>query len=203
MLPRSPTKKENKGIPRFQKRMPSITFRRLAYGRGKGLKGLLRKDTGLKKAQALVSDISVVAAVEKSQSHSEVSSSSGDSEQELETTPRGASKRLRSIFKAKASAGRGDNNRLGDDAHDGEQDQPTQNIENLDSKEPQDFMNENIAQSIPPHLRQQFAAATVASIRRLERGSDRQMIEKVTETMRELLKKPCIGWDSNPRTVRS
>ncbi len=55
---------------------------------------------------------------------------------------------------------------LGDDAQDGEQDQPPQNIENLDSKEPQDVMNENIAQSIPPHLRHQFAAETVASIRR-------------------------------------
>jgi hypothetical protein len=192
MLPRSPTKKESNGKPRSQKRKPSITIRRLAFGRGAGLKGPLRKDASMKKAQAQASDISVVAAVEHSQAHSDDSSSSGDSEQEvqLEATPRGSSKRLRSLFKAKASAGREDNNRLGDDAQDGEQDQPPQNIENLDSKEPQDFMNENIAQSIPPHLRHQFAAATVASIRRLEGDSDRQMIGKVTETMRELLKKP-------------
>ena len=48
----------------------------------------------------------------------------------------------------------------------GEQDQPSMS---MDSKETLDFMNGNIAQSIPPHLRQKIAAATVASIRRLDR----------------------------------
>ena len=60
----------------------------------------------------------------------------------------------------------------------------------MDSKETLDFMKGNIAQSIPPHLRQKFAAETVASIRRLEWVSDRQMIEEVSDTMRELLRKP-------------
>jgi hypothetical protein len=71
MLPRSPTKKENNGIPRSQIRKPSITSRRLAFDRGVGLKGTLRKDARLKKAQAQAGGISVVAAVEQSKAHSE------------------------------------------------------------------------------------------------------------------------------------
>ena len=103
MQPRSPTKKKkkNNGILRSQITKPSITSRRLALDKGVGQKGALRKDASLKTAQAQAGDISVVAAVEQSQAHNEDSSSSGDSEQELETTPRGASKRLRSLFQAK------------------------------------------------------------------------------------------------------
>ena len=150
MLPRSPTKKENNGIPRSQIRKPSITSRRLAFDRGAGLKGTLRKDARLKKAQAQAGDISVVAAVEQSQAHNEDSSSSGDSEQELETTPRGASKRLRSLFQAKALADRENNKRNGDDDKEGEQDQPPQNSVNLDSKETHAGLHEREHSSINP-----------------------------------------------------
>ncbi len=73
MLPRSPTrkKKKNNGILRSQITKPSITSRRLAFDRGAGLEGTLRKDARLKKAQAQAGGISVVAAVEQSKAHSE------------------------------------------------------------------------------------------------------------------------------------
>jgi hypothetical protein len=106
MQPRSPTKKKNNGILRSQIRKPSITSRRLAFDKGVGLKGALRKDASLKTAQAQAGDISVVAAVEQSQAHIEDSPSSEEyeheqeQEQELEITPRRANKRLRSLFQA-------------------------------------------------------------------------------------------------------
>ena len=72
MQPRSPTKKKkNNGILRSQIGKPSITSRRLAFDRGTGLKGTLRKDARLKKAQAQAGGISVVAAVEQPKAHSE------------------------------------------------------------------------------------------------------------------------------------
>ena len=130
---------------------------------------------------------------EQSQAHIEDSPSSEEyeheqeQEQELEITPRRANKRLRSLFQAKTLADRENNKQIGDDDKEGEQDQPSVS---MDSKETLDFMKGNIAQSIPPHLRQKFAAETVTSIRRLEWVSDRQMIEEVSDTMRELLRKP-------------
>ena len=184
MQPRSPTKKKkNNGILRSQIGKPSITSRRLALDKGVGLKGALKKDASLKTAQAQAGDISVVAAVEQSQAHIEDSPSSEEyeheqeQEQELEITPRRANKRLRSLFQAKTLADRENNKQIGDDDKEGEQDQPSVS---MDSKETLDFMKGNIAQSIPPHLRQKFAAETVASIRRLEWVSDRQMIEEVS-----------------------
>ena len=82
MLPRSPTRKENNGRLRSQIRKPSITSRRLAFDKGVGLKGALRKDARLKTAQAQAGDISVVAAVEQSQAHIEDSPSSEEYEHE-------------------------------------------------------------------------------------------------------------------------
>jgi hypothetical protein len=62
-------------------------------------------------------------------------------------------------------------------------------------------MNENIAQSIPTHLRHQFTLATVASIRRFERDTDQQMVENVTETMRELLRIEAAAFTASNRTT--
>ena len=162
MLTRSPTKKESNGRPRSQERKSSITIRRLAFGRGAGLKGPWRKDASIKMAQAQASDISAVAAVEQSQVHSEDSSSSGEQEQELEATPRSATKRLRSLFKGQTKAQGADKMEEAGQAP----------VIATDVSEPvgearANIMKGNIAQSIPPHLRQKFAAETVASIRRL------------------------------------
>ena len=75
-------------------------------------------------------------------------------------------------------------------------------IETSDGRVPQAYMTENIAQSIPPHLRQQFTLATVACICRFERDTDQQMVENVTETMRELLRKPPRAHAASIRTTR-
>ena len=206
MLPRSPIRKENNGILRSQIRKPSITSRRLAFDRGAGLKGTLRKDARLKKAQAQAGGISVVAAVGVSEVAAETPPHGlivSDSESEEEATeandpenwvgeaaPGSISKRLRSLFKQRV------------EAQDADKEEQIQDSVNLDSKETLDFMNENIAQSIPPHLRQKFAAATVASIRRLEWVSDRQMIGEVSDTMRELLRKPCTTLTGSTKAIR-
>ncbi len=71
-----------------------------------------------------------------------------------------------------------------------QEDDRDHNMERSDGRVPQAYMQKNIAQSIPPHLRHQFTLATVACIRRFERDSDQQMVENVTDTMRELLRKP-------------
>jgi hypothetical protein len=96
---------------------------------------------------------------------------------------RSSNKKPRSLFKVTAGLTKIKQGDAQEDAHD-------HIIERADSRVPQAYMTENIAQSIPPHLRQQFTLATVACIRRFERDSDQQMVENVTETMRELLRKP-------------
>ena len=56
-----------------------------------------------------------------------------------------------------------------------QEDDRDHNMERSDGRVPQAYMQKNIAQSIPPHLRHQFTLATVACIRRFERDADQQM----------------------------
>jgi hypothetical protein len=136
-----------------------------------GLKGALRKDARLKTAQAQAGDISVVAAGEQSQAHIEDSPSSEEyeheqeQEQELEITPRRANKRLRSLFQAKTLADRENNKLSGDDDKEsitrGIQAQEGEHHQNMEKSS----LAVNIAQTVPAHLRQEFAASVVNSIR--------------------------------------
>ncbi len=102
-----------------------------------------------------------------------------------EATPRSSSKKLNSLFKIRVEA-----QRAGRVEELEQEDDHDHSIERSDGRVPQAYMKENIAQSIPPHLRQQFTLATVACICRFERDTDQQMVENVTKTMRELLRKP-------------
>ena len=147
----SPIKKSNKEDNKEDNKKPSIMSRRLAFGRGAGLKEPLRKDACMMKSQAQASDIPVVAAVEHLQAHSEDSSSSGEQEQELEATPRSATKRLLSLFKAQTKVQGADKMEEADQA-------PV--IATVVSDSGEDAQA-NIAQSVPAHLRQEYAASVV------------------------------------------
>jgi hypothetical protein len=195
MLPRSPTKKESNGKPRSQKRKPSITIRRFAFGRGAGLKGPLRKDE--KEGQVQAGGDYGVAAVEHSQEHGAASSPSGDDHEEEETEAddlailaektRMANKKLRSLFK---DMRKNKENQLAFWAEELKQ-------EPRDICEPVGEARANIAQTIPAHLRQVFSASVVNSIR-AQRGQgdgicSKEAVEGVMGTMRDLLRKPPVS----------
>ena len=182
----SPIKKGNKeGIRKtnnpLERTSKTAATRRLDFGDVR--EGQARQEGSSRASRRLAVGVSEVAAetpahwliVSDSESEEEAKEANDPENWAGEAAPRSISKRLRSLFKHRV------------EAQDADKEEQIQDSVNMDSKETLDFMNENIAQSIPPHLRQKFAAATVASIRRLEWDSDRQMIGEVTETMRELL----------------
>jgi hypothetical protein len=176
-------KKTNNPLERTRK---SAATRRLDFGVVK--EGQAQQDGSSYASRRLALGVSEVAAA--TPAHFRVASDSESEDEAKEASdpenwagvaaPGSYSKRLRSLFKHRVEAQDADK-----DSEDLIQDGVI-----LDSKESMDVMNANIAQSVPPHLRQKFAAATVASIRRLEWVSDRQMIGEVSDTMRELLRKP-------------
>ena len=126
--------------------------------------------------------------------HSHDEAQEGDHDQNMEGSSlaeetRMAHKKLRSLFKEMRKDKENQLAALADELKQG-------------PIEPQAYMQEIIAQSIPPHLRHQFTLATVACIRRFERDTDQQMVENVTETMRELLRKPPRAQPCSIRTTR-
>ncbi len=103
--------------------------------------------------------------------HSHDEAQEGDHDQNMEGSSlaeetRMAHKKLRSLFKEMRKDKENQLAALADELKQG-------------LIELQAYMQENIAQSIPPHLRHQFTftTATVACIRRFERDTDQQMVE--------------------------
>ena len=141
-------------------------------------------------AQAQAGGISVMAAVDQSKVHSESEEDSEAKEANEpenwvgEVAPSSISKRLRSLFKTRVDA------------------QVADKVEELEQAPvvPRDISElvgdagANIAQVIPAHLRQEFSASVVNSIRAQRGQGDgslrKESVEGVMGVMRDLLRKP-------------